>query len=417
MGNNEVSDNAQIRHQNLTEEPLVSRRTFLTGTALAVAAPGLSALPATAAAVTSLPLDLVNRRAGQQVYAHVFGWDRPTARWFFLGADGKTRVFPPSATSAMTPLTTNTAIPLGAVGTTKRVTLTPMDSGRIFFAVGKPLKFFVNPGGGVALPSVTNPADANADVEWGFFELSLDGNGAFGNISFVDFVGVRIGLTLFTATGRQDVGGLVSGGLDQVISGLRTQSATDNAGWGDLIVAKAGKSLRVLSPNMAAHSPAWTGRLNNYLDPYINQVWQKYRSTDLRIDTQSSLGTVVGRVGADGLLRFPGIGTFSKPSSFAVFNCSVAPFVTTNDAMGNLTARLTAAFNRGTLLANPIQPDASATQFYRAPVTNHYARLVHAATAGGDGYAFPYDDVHTAGYNAEGSVVDGKPTRLVVSVG
>ena len=76
----------------------------------------------------------------------------------------------------------------------------------------------------------------------------------------------------------------------------------------------------------------------------------------------------------------------------------------------------TAAFNRGTLLANPIQPDTSATQFYRAPVTNHYARLVHAATAGGDGYAFPYDDVHTAGYNTEGSVVDGKPTRLTGQV-
>jgi hypothetical protein len=409
---------------------LVSRRAFLTGTALAVAAPGLSALPAAgavrgsaavaraaSAAVTSLPVDLVNRRAGQQIYAHVFGWDRPTGRWFFLGADGKTRVYPGSPTTTMTPLTANTAIPLGAAGTTKRITFPEMDSGRVYFAVGKPLKFFVNPGGGVALPSVTNPADANADVEWGFFELSLDGNGIFGNISFVDFVGVRIALTLFSATGRQDVGGLVSGGLGKIISGLRAQSSTDNAGWSDLIVTKAGKNLRVLSPNMAAHSPAWTGRLDGYLDPYINQVWQKYRSADLRIDTQSSWGTVVGRIGADGLLRFPGVGSFAKPSSFAVFNCSVPPFVTTNDAMGNLTARLTAALNRGTLLANPIQPDATAGQFYRAPVTNHYARLVHASTAGGDGYAFPYDDVHTDGYNTEGSVVDGKPTRLVVSVG
>lgn len=411
---------------------MVSRRVFLAGTALAVAAPGLSALPAAgagygsgrsqtqttaSAAVATLPVDLVNRRSGQQVYAHVFGWDRSKSRWFFLAADGKTRVYPGSPTSTMTPLAANTAIPLGAAGTTKQITLTAMDSGRVYFAVGKPLKFFVNPGGGVALPSVTNPADANAAVEWGFFELSLDGNGVFGNISFVDFVGVRIGMTLFTATGRQDVGGLLSGGLTKIASGLRAQSTVDNAGWSDLIVSNAGKTLRVLSPNMAAHSPSWTGRLNGYLDPYVNQVWQKYRTTDLRIDTQSSWGTVIGRVGTDGLLRFPGIGTFAKPSSYAIFNCSVAPFVTTNDAMGNLTARLTAAFNRSTLLANPIQPDTSATQFYRAPVTNHYARLVHASTAAGDGYAFPYDDVHTAGYNTEGSVVDRQPTRLVVAVG
>lgn len=85
--------------------------------------------------------------------------------------------------------------------------------------------------------------------------------------------------------------------------------------------------------------------------------------------------------------------------------------------MGNLTARITAALNRGTLLANANQPDATAADFYRAPVTNHYARLVHSATAGGAGYAFPYDDVHSAGFNTQGRVVDAQPTRLRVQVG
>jgi hypothetical protein len=69
------------------------------------------------------------------------------------------------------------------------------------------------------------------------------------------------------------------------------------------------------------------------------------------------------------------------------------------------------------LLANPKQPDTSNSAFYRAPVTNHYARLVHAATAGGAGYAFPYDDVHAGTYNTEGRVVDGKPTLLTIRVG
>ena len=69
---------------------------------------------------------------------------------------------------------------------------------------------------------------------------------------------------------------------------------------------------------------------------------------------------MTGRVGADGLLRFPGIGSFARPSSYAVFNCSVPPFVTSNDVMGNLTARIAAALNRGTLLANANQPDATA---------------------------------------------------------
>lgn len=398
---------------------MLSRRTLLGGAAIAVAAPVLSALPATtaAAAAAGLTLDLVNRQAGKQLYAHITGLDRATGKWFFLSANGATRVFPGSPAAPMTPLAASTGIPLGAAGTTKRITIPAMDSGRVYFSVGRPLKFFVNPGGGIVMPSVTNPADANATVVWSFFELTLDANGVYANISFVDFVSLAMRLTLYTATGQQDVGGLLPGGLAKIATGLRTQATVDRAGWKDLIVAPGGTTLRVLSPNMAAFSPAWTGSLTGYLDPYIKQVWDKYRSTDLRIDTQSASGVVTGRVGADGLLRFPGIGSFARPSSYAVFNCSVPPFVTSNDVMGNLTARIAAALNRGTLLANANQPDATATGFYKVPTTNHYARLIHSSTAGGAGYAFPYDDVHSAGFNTEGRVVDPHPTRLRVQVG
>ena len=40
-----------------------------------------------------------------------------------------------------------------------------------------------------------------------------------------------------------------------------------------------------------------------------------------------------------------------------------------------------------------------------------------ASTAGGAGYAFPYDDVHTAGYNTEGRVVHAHPTKQTIHVG
>ncbi len=398
---------------------MLSRRNLFSGAALAVATPVLAALPAdpAAAATPGLTVDLINRRTGQKLYAHFTGLDRVTGKWFFLASDGKTRVFPGSPTAPMTPLGASTGIPLGAVGTTKRITIPAMDSGRVYFSVGRALKFFVNPGGGIVMPSVSNPADANANIEWAFLELTLDANGVYANISFVDFVSLAMRLTLYTATGQQDVGGLLPNGLVKIAAGLKSQATFDRAGWKDLIVAPGGTTLRVLSPNMAAFSPAWTGSLNGYLDPYIKQVWDKYRGTDLRIDTQSQWGTVVGRVGADGLLRFPGVGSFAQPNSYAVFNCSVPPFVTTNDVMGNLTARIAAALNRGTLLANANQPDASATGFYKVPVTNHYARLVHSCTAGGAGYAFPYDDVHSGGYNTEGRVVDPHPTRLRVLVG
>ncbi|MET0965062.1 MAG: beta-1,3-glucanase family protein [Nakamurella sp.] len=399
------------------EALMLNRRTLLGGAALAAAAPLLAGLPAQAAAAPSLAVDLVNRRSGESLYAHFMGLDHATGRWFFLAADARTRVYPGSPTSPMTPLSRSVGIPLAAAGTRKSISIPAMDSGRVYFSVGRALKFFVNPGGGIVTPSVANPADANADLEWAFCELTFDANGLYANISFVDFVSVAIGLTLDTTTGQQTVGGLIPTGLQKVATGLTSQAAKDNPGWRDPIVSAQGKVLRVLSPNLARELPAWTGRLEGYLNPYIAQCWQKYRSTDLRIDTQSMWGKVTGRVGSDGVLRFPGIGGFAQPSSAAVFNCSIPPFVTTNDAMGNLTARLAAALNRGTLLANANQPDATSGSFYRVPLTNHYARLIHSATTGGAGYAFPYDDVHSDGYNTEGRVVDQRPTKLTIRVG
>ena len=60
-----------------------------------------SAIPATADALApaqTLPVDLVSRRAGQQLYAHVMGLDRePPGKWFFLSPDAKTRVDPGSS--------------------------------------------------------------------------------------------------------------------------------------------------------------------------------------------------------------------------------------------------------------------------------------------------------------------------------
>jgi len=42
----------------------------------------------------------------------------------------------------------------------------------VYFSAGRALKFFVNPGGGIVMPSMTNPADAKADVPWKFCELT-----------------------------------------------------------------------------------------------------------------------------------------------------------------------------------------------------------------------------------------------------
>jgi hypothetical protein len=82
-------------------------------------------------------------------------------------------------------------------------------------------------------------------------------------------------------------------------------------------------------------------------------------------------------------------------------------------------ARISAAFNRSTLLIDTNQPDGeNPANYYQNAVTNHYARIVHAANLDGRGYAFPYDDVTpNGGTDQSGFVSDPNPTLLTIAVG
>nr|WP_282206407.1 beta-1,3-glucanase family protein [Kitasatospora fiedleri] len=60
---------------------------------------------------------------------------------------------------------------------------------------------------------------------------------------------------------------------------------------------------------------------SGYFEPYVDQVWSKYASTDLRIDTQYTWGAFTGRVSGN-TLTFPGAGSFAKPSTLAIFSAA-----------------------------------------------------------------------------------------------
>jgi hypothetical protein len=397
---------------------MLTRRTFLSGAALVATVPAVTGLPATAeAAPRTLPLDLVNRHRGRRMYAVVSGVEPASGRWFFLAADGRTKIFPRASGRTAARLSAEVAIAVPVSGSARRIRLPRMSSGRVYLSLDRRLTFFATLGGGVTTPSVADPNDASAAIDWSFFEITFDRHGVYANLSFVDFVGLPVALRLATSGATQQVGGLRRGGLARIAAGLRAQSGKDDSGWRKLVVRRDGRDLRILSPNLAAQAAGGRSPVDDYLDSYIDQVWRTYRHKTLVVDTQSRWGTLRGRVGTDGLLRFKRAGSFARPSTYAVFNCSVAPFRTANDVMGNLSARLAAALNRTTLLANPRQPDASPRNFYATPRTNHYARLVHRHSVGGAGYAFPYDDVHTHGWNAEGRVVHPRPELLRVEAG
>ena len=277
------------------------------------------------------------------------------------------------------------------------------------------LLFFLNPGPGLVEPSVTNPSDANINLVWDFCELTFNG-GVYANISFVDFACIPIALQLTGSAGTQSVPGLPPGGLDQICAQLNAQQAADGQGWDQLVVTSGGVNLRALSPtNGIVYNP---DLLSGYFDGYLAQVWQKYTTSTLTVDTQASWGTVTGQV-VNGLLTFPGVGSFAQPSSADIFSCASGPFAVSSDEMKALVPRISAALNRTTLLADAEQPDGeNPADYYTNAQTNHYARIVHAVTLDHRGYAFPYDDVvPTGGADQSGYVSDGAPTLLSITVG
>ena len=370
----------------------------------------------------TVDIALQNQTQSSTVYAYITGQaiDNNNAL-FLLQADGKTAYFPSSPSSPGAGLAADCAIALGAPGNTVTATVPHLAGSRIWFSVDGTLTFLVNPGPALVEPSVTNPSDPNINTTWDFCEFTFNSSQIFVNISYVDFVSLPIALTLTnTSGGTQHVTGTGPDGLDTICSGLIAQDNTDKAGWSSLIVPKpSGGNLRALSPNngIVLNNNLFAG----YYQPYVDQVWSAYSNTDLSIDTQAQWGTVNGRVSSN-VLTFPDVGTFAQPSAADIFSCSTGPFAArdTNTAeMGALTARISAAFNRSTLLNdNTVEPSGNPNQYYQNAITNHYSRIVHAANLDGRGYAFPYDDVAPSdGVDQSGAVHDPNPQLLTVTVG
>jgi hypothetical protein len=400
----------------MNRRKLLSSAVALGGSALGL---GTGALAFRASATTpTLQIALQNTTTSNQVYAYVTGQaiDNNNAL-MLLESDGHTVYYPSSPGSTGAPLGANCAIALGAPGSTTTITIPHIAGGRIWFSIGAPLTFLLNPGPGLVEPSVSNQSDPNIHLMWDFCEFTYNAAQMFANISYVDFVSIPISLALTSSSGAtQTVSGLPTNGLDTVCSNLKAQHAADGAGWDQLVVTNGGANLRALSPNngIVINSSLFSG----YYQPYVNQVWSKYSSQSLAVDTQASWGTVNGQV-SGGQLTFPGLGSFAQPSAADIFSCSTGPFANTAGAMGPLTARISAAFNRSTLLIDASQPDGeNPANYYQNTITNHYSRIAHAASLDHRGYGFPYDDVApNGGADQSGAVSDGSPTLLTVAVG
>jgi Beta-1,3-glucanase len=415
----------------------ISRRTMLAGTAAAIAVPliggaelrrssSAAGQPATRLAAatdtaSTVSFSLQNNTGSDTVYAYVTGQaiDNGNAL-VLLEADGQTLYYPSSPAATGSALAANCAIPLGpSGGAPVTITVPHLAGARLWFSIGTPLTFLLNPGPALVEPSVTNSSDPNIGLQWDFAEFTYNSAQLFVNISMVDFASIPVGLSLADTSGAtQTVTGLPAGGVDKIAAGLAAQQAADGNPWTDLVVTSGGQNLRVLSPQNGLVGNS--GFLSGYFDPYVSQVWSMYSAQALTIDTQAAAGNVTGQV-SGGALTFSGAGSFAQPTTADIFSCSTGPFSTAgaNDEALAIIPRLAAAFNRTTLLTAANQPDgATPADYYQNAITNHYARIVHGTTSDGLGYAFPYDDVTPdGGVNQSGAVSSGSPSVLTVAVG
>lgn len=370
--------------------------------------------------MATLNFNLVNNTGSSNAYAYITGQaiDNNNAV-FLLQADGKTAYYPTSPSSTGTALAQDCAIPLGASGSTKTVTIPHLAGGRIWFSRDAKLTFLLNPGPALVEPSSSNPSDPNYNIFWDFAEFTWNSSQLFVNITLVDFFSLPIALALENTSGvTQTVEGHPANALATICSGLQAQDAKDNAGWSKLIVQTNGTNLRAVSPNTGTYLTS--GLLGSYFDSYVQQVWSKYASETLTVDTQAAAGKLTATV-QDNVLTFSSDNiSYAAPASTDIWANSAGVFASTSDATKNeVSARLAAAFNRSTLLINADQPDSeNPSDYYTNAITNHYARICHAAALDGRGYAFPYDDVGPSnGADQSGSVFDSNPKLLTVTVG
>jgi hypothetical protein len=372
-----------------------------------------------------LPVKLVNNFKEHGAKAYISGLDY-NGHVFFVGPGGK--IIYPNAKASRFPveITQNIAIPLSSGSEPLSMELPSFIlSGRVYFSNGD-LKFFVvdmGKGNSVVQPSVTNIRDPNAGLSWGFVELTYVNGLLYANISYVNFVGIVLGMVLVKKDGKSHVtAGLEAGAVTKICNDLMKQRKIDGRRWTSLcIVAADGKPIRVLSPgNQHDINP---GIFENYWDAYVDNIWERFATQDLVINTQSKAGMVKCRI-VDGKLSCDGNESgFVKPASKDIWGCNSGPFVVSegkNPIHGSIVPRLCAGFVRSTLLVDGgnVQPSLGQQSYYTVNPTNHYSRIVHFYEADGRGYAFAYDDVNPDGNeNASGVVSSDNVHVLTIHVG
>lgn len=362
---------------------MATRRTLLKAAAAlsaAAAARGAFNPRAAVAQQAALPMRIVNhtyRYTDADLRLAVVGTNLGTGAQSYVTADGALV----GVSQALTGPDgfADLSIPLGP-GDTFLALPGPL-SGRAYVSVGRlPFRVVVDGAGRPALqyPAGWVPSDPSYGVLHDWIEFTHIDAGMFCNTTGVDMFAMPLAIDL-VGNATQSTGRLRPGGRDAIFAALAAQP-----GFERLVVP----GLRVLAPGHGIDAGLFDPA---YLAGEIDRAWAAYVDRDLVVRTGADVR--VGRVTGDVLTFSGGVAPFRRPSTRDVLFCDGALVAPNDGVTGPVAAVLAAALNRSTLATSPDQPVSDPAAYYRAPVTNHYARILHEQSADGRAYGFAFDDV------------------------
>lgn len=369
------------------------------------------------------------RWADQQVYWSIIGKSWDTGQFVWVNAQGQQVPMSVADNGALVKNGETYTNYFHRLSDLPSVTIDPINSARILFSVGSPMyiKVVVDGNGqiGYAGANIENPTDPNLDVYFDFGEMAIlpkdrDDRGIFVNTTRVDHFGFPLQLRVQGLGGYDETVGEKVAELtrDQVFSRFIERVPFEFRHLAQAPYAP----YRIVAP---AHGGFNTGQVHGYyLQPYIDAVWNRYRSQDL-VFTLQNLGTFSGRVYGDTFLFTGGHqdGVFhvnGKPDTQMVLLGAGLLADAANAAPEDIgtqlqiQAQVTAAFNRH-VIESPGQWYDAASHYPAGQPANWYAWFWHQGDIAHHNlaYGFSYDDV--GGHSP--SLHTDSPTTVTYTIG
>lgn len=299
---------------------------------------------------------------------------------------------------------------------------------KMFISFKNPLYIHFHSGGGYTQPNLENSSDPNRGIRFETIELTWAPNGLWINTSRVDAYQYPMGLEVYGS-------GVGGGGNYKKVGEIKDHNDILNL-WpsrvsnlflpcyvtsfypeGDGIIMQPSKISQFDQGGSSA----------NYFQEYINQIWNTYKSRDLRASF-GDIGIWQGRVSSNNIFTMRCVaqcpGSASEGRIVGVPNTQEVIEAKGKMAQGgewdkNVQKMFSAAINRHALRvsvsSSVAQNWGDRTQYFQTGPYNDYVAFFHGfdITHNSETYAFAYDDV----FDQSSTIQANSPDKTRITIG